>query len=118
MKKVAVDFMKKEIVVSAKFLRQTRVVGSDEYNMMLRLMKDLPDYQIAVQRAEVNVNRPCQPTYEAMEGMIRMSAEDPASALEEFAKIRTLAYFHKSPYHYVLRWFRDNYVDAAGCLAA
>ena len=118
MKKVAVDFMKKEIVVSAKFLRQSRVVDSDEYNMMLRLMKDLPDYQIAVQRADVNVNRPCQPTYEAMEEMIRMSAEDPASALEEFAKIRTLAYFHKSPYHYVLHWFRDTYVDASVCTAA
>ena len=118
MKKVAVDFQKKEIVVSAKFLRQSRVVGSDEYNMMLRLMKDLPDYQIVVQRAAVNVKRPFQPTYAAMEEMIRMTAEDPASALEEFARVRMAAYIHKSPYHYVLRWFRDNYVDAAGCFAA
>ena len=112
-------FGKLDILINnAGLMDNFATAESLDTELMLRLMKDLPDYQIAVQRAEVNVNRPCQPTYEAMEEMIRMSAEDPASALEEFAKIRTLAYFHKSPYHYVLHWFRDTYVDASVCTAA
>ena len=38
MKKFAVDFMNKEIVVSAKYLRQSSVVDTPEYMMMRRMM--------------------------------------------------------------------------------
>ena len=109
MKKFAVDFMKKEIVVSATTLRKTRVIDSAEYEMMLRLTNELPNFRIAVQQLPTRTCRRYQPTYTQMENIICMKAEDPASALEEFNTIRRIALAHKSPYHHVLRWFMNKY---------
>ena len=112
MKKFAVDFMNKEIVVSAKYLRQSSVVDTPEYMMMLRMMKELPNFKVVVRQTARPVCRRFQPTYTQMEMIIRMRAEDPASALEEFLSVRQYSHAIRSGYHYVLRWFMSKYHDA------
>ena len=112
MKKFAVDFMNKEIVVSAKYLRQSSVVDTDEYLMMLRMMNELPNFKVVVRQTARPLCRRFQPSYTQMENIICMKAEDPAAALEEFLSIREYARMMRSPYHYVLRWFMSKYYDA------
>ena len=109
MKKFAVDFMNKEIGVSAKYLRQSSVVDSSEYKMMLHLTKELPNFKVVVRQTARPMCRRFQPSYMQMEEIIRLKAEDPHAALEEFNNIRMFAVIHKSPYHHVLRWFMSKY---------
>ena len=112
MKKFAVDFMNKEIVVSAKYLRQSSVVDTPEYMMMRRMMNELPNFKVVVRQTARPMCRRFQPTYSQMEDYIRLKAEDTREALEEFNNIRMFAVIHKSPYHHVLRWFMSKYYDA------
>ena len=109
MKKFAVDFMNKEIVVSAKYLRQSSVVDTPEYMMMLRMINELPNFKVVVRQTARPMCRRFQPSYMQMEEIIRLKAEDPHAALEEFNNIRMFAVIHKSPYHHVLRWFMSKY---------
>lgn len=109
MKKFAVDFMKKEIVVSAKYLRQSSVVDAPEYMMMLRMMNELPNFKVVVRQTARPMCRRFQPTYTQMEMIIRMRAEDPASALEEFLRVCEYSREMGSGYHHVLRWFMSKY---------
>ena len=109
MKKFAVDCMNKEIVVSAKYLRQSSVVDTPEYMMMLRMMNELPNFKVVVRQTARPMCRRFQPTYFQMEAIIRMRAEDPAAALEEFLNVRQYARVMRSSYHYVLRWFMSKY---------
>ena len=112
MKKFAVDFMNKEIVVSAKYLRQSSVVDTPEYMMMLRMMNELPNFKVVVHQTARPMCRRFQPTYSQMEDYIRLKAEDTREALEEFFRIRECSRVMSSSYHYVLRWFMSKYYDA------
>ena len=109
MKKFAVDFMNKEIVVSAKYLRQSSVVDSSEYKMMLRLTKELPNFSVVVRQTARPMYRRFQPSYMQMEEIIRMRVEDPVSALEEFLRVCEHSREMGSGYHHVLRWFMSKY---------
>jgi len=48
---LAVEFETRTITVSAKFLKQSRIYGSDEFHTMLNLTKELPGFEIRVLRA-------------------------------------------------------------------
>ena len=109
MKKFAVDFMHKEIVVSAKYLRQSSVVDTPEYMMMLRLTKELPNFSVVVRQTARPMYRRFQPSYMQMEEIIRLKAEDPHAALEEFLRVREHSREMGSGYHHVLRWFMSKY---------
>ena len=112
MKKFAVDFKNKEIVVSAKYLRRSGVVDSSEYKMMLRLTKELPNFRVVVRQTARPMYRRFQPSYMQMEEIIRLKAEDPHAALEEFLRVREHSREMGSGYHHVLRWFMSKYHDA------
>ena len=112
MKKFAVDFMNKEIVVSAKYLRQSSVVDSSEYKMMLHLTKELPNFKVVVRQTARPMCRRFQPTYMQMEEIIRLKAEDPRAALEEFLRVCEHSREIGSGYHHVLHWFMSKYYDA------
>ena len=109
MKKFAVDFMNKEIVVSAKYLRQSSVVDSSEYKMMLHLTKELPNFRVVVRQSARPMYRRFQPSYMQMEEIIRLKAEDPHAELEEFLRVREYSREMGSGYHHVLRWFMSKY---------
>ena len=61
---LAVEFETRTITVSAKFLKQSRVYGSDEFHTMLNLTKELPGFEIRVRRVSKFAHRPFMPTYD------------------------------------------------------
>ena len=105
---LAVEFETRTITVSAKFLKQSRVYGSDEFHTMLNLTKELPGFEIRVRRVSKFAHRPFMPTYDMMIARIRM-AEDPSKALEEFEAVREYARVSRKGYMMVRSWFIDKY---------
>lgn len=105
---LAVEFETRTITVSAKFLKQSRVYGSDEFHTMLNLTKELPGFEIRVRRVSKFSHRPFMPTYDMMIARIRM-AEDPSKALEEFEAVREYARVSRKGYMMVRSWFIDKY---------
>jgi hypothetical protein len=106
---LAVEFETRTITVSAKFLKQSRVYGSDEFHTMLNLTKELPGFEIRVRRVSKFAHKPFMPTYEEMNTRIRMTAEDPMKALEEFEAVREYARVSRKGYMMVRSWFIDKY---------
>ena len=105
---LAVEFETRIITVSAKFLKQSRVYGSDEFHTMLNLTKELPGFEIRVRRVSKFAHRPFMPTYDMMIARIRM-AEDPSKDLEEFEAVREYARVSRKGYMMVRSWFIDKY---------
>lgn len=106
---VAVEFDTRTITVSAQFLRQSRVYDSCEFHTMLRLTKELPGFEIRVRRLPKFAHKSFMPTYEEMNARIRMTAEDPMKALEEFEAVREYARVSRKGYMMVRSWFIDKY---------
>ena len=106
---VAIEFESRSITVSAKFLQQSRVYGSAKFHTMLNLTKELPGFEIRVRRAPRLVHKPYMPTYDEMTVRIRMTAEDPMKALEEFDAVREYARVSRRGYMMVRSWFIEKY---------
>ncbi len=117
---VAIEFESCTITVSAKFLQRSRVYDSYEFHTMLRLTKELPGFEIRVCRAPRLVHKPYMPTYDEMIARIRMTAEDPMKALEEFETVREYARVSRKGYMMVRSWFIEkyNHHPEIECLAA
>lgn len=60
---LAVDFDTRTITVSPRFLQQSRVYDSHEFNTLLRLTKELPGFEIHVRRVSRTTHRPYMPSY-------------------------------------------------------
>jgi len=121
-----VDFIHRTIIVSKKFMNQASKVGTSEYELMLRMTRELPTFTIAMKEIARSTHRPFQPTYSAMEAYIQLVETDVAAAMDEFQEVRQMARLTMKGYSLVRRWFLEKYpafdqysIDACEvCLAA
>ena len=60
---LSVDFQSHIITVSNSFLRRSRVVDSPEYSTLLRLMQELPGFQLETRRLARPSRTPYMPGY-------------------------------------------------------
>lgn len=121
-----VDFMHRTIIVSKKFMNQASKVGTSEYDLMLRMYRELPTFAITMKETARSTYRPVQPTYSAMQEYIQIADPNPEAAMDEFQQARQMARMTKNGYSLVRRWFLEKYpafnqysIDACEvCLAA
>lgn len=81
-----IDFGSKRIVVSNAEMKRAQIFGSRDYEALVRVMKELPNFQITVHRVVRSHTNPCTYlTYEMMEHYIAAHAPE---MMEEFMIIR------------------------------
>lgn len=108
-----VDFIHRTIIVSKKFMNQASKVGTSEYELMLRMTRELPTFTIAMKEIARSTHRPFQPTYSAMEAYIQLVETDVAAAMDEFQEVRHMARLTMKGYSLVRRWFLEKYPDCS-----
>ena len=99
-----IDFPGKNIVVNNVEMNRAQNYGSQEYEMMMKVMKDLPDFQIIVQRPRTSHDPFARWTYEMMEGHIEAVSPE---RIEEFKRIRL--WYHSYPR--VKQWFLAEFPE-------
>ena len=99
------------VTVTKSFLKEAAIIGSPAYNEMLRLRRELPQYEISVHEAKKRTSdKPYgNLTYKKMEGYIAAKEGKESSVLEEFEKVQALAKVLSNPFQYVKEWFLNRY---------
>ena len=103
------DSKKKAIVMTKKFAKAARIVGSVEYDMLQQVRRDYPSYRIEIKTTKKNTNIVNTLTYQFMKLYIKKHDE---SKLEDYnlrtAKIEGLG---AEPYVDVKAWFVENFPE-------
>lgn len=96
-----VNFMEKQIVLSAKELKNASTPYTKEYRDLIDLMRELPGFRIMVRRPHIcrNANRGL--TYNVMESYIEQNAPE---LLDDFRQLCV-----SFSYPAVSKWFRNQF---------
>ena len=108
-----IDHLNATVTVTKSFLKEAGVIGSPAYTEMLRLRRELPEYEINVsepkkRQSEENCGKL---TYKKMGDYIAAKEGDASPVLAEFEKVQKLAKVQKNPFLYVKTWFLNRYKD-------
>lgn len=96
-----VNFLSRSIELSASELRKASDPGSHEYSELLRLMSDLPSFEVTVKRSVRHVCANRGLTYEYME---RYIAEHAPERMGDFLLVRKAC-----GYPTTTKWFRNEF---------
>ena len=101
-----VNFVGKCIEVTNAEMKRAENYGSREYEMLMRVIKELPDFQITVkqQQRRAAYNPYARLTYDMMARFIEASAPE---MMEDFCYLRSGGYH----YSHVKQWFLANFPD-------
>lgn len=100
----------KEIEISRRFEKAANVIGSNEYNTLITLMNDFPQFKVTVKEIKKNKNKKSYKglTISEMEKFVsRKSDED----LERFQKALAIAKGRQGTYALIKKWFLDRYKE-------
>lgn len=116
-----IDHLNQKVYLTASFLRAASRLGTPEYNELLVLRRELPDYEF--KKAESNrkktTNKNKNLTYVKMRGHIRAvygETQKAAEMLKMMDRVEALSRIQANPYKYVHDWFIKefpNYNSAA-----
>lgn len=109
-----VNFLNNTITITKKFSKAASVLGSSEYNTLMMLKKDNPDFAIVLREIKKKEGKKSYRhlTFEYMEELIiRMDGKN-SENLKLFETVKAQAKLQPSPYSFVKKWFLDNYKDA------
>ena len=104
----------KTIIVTKKFLKEAGIIGSDAYNDLARVRKDLPDFQIIPREIKEKKGKRTYGdlTYDRMKDFIMdYEGENSFAVLAEYERVKQLSKAHSGPYAYVKKWFLNRYKD-------
>lgn len=96
-------FERKTIEVTKAELQRARKYGSEECELLLKITRELPDFQIVVKKTPVRRTATIGYTYAYMEEYISQYDED-GTMMEEFETLRQLG----SPYAVIKKWFLER----------
>lgn len=101
-----IDFVSKCVEVSNAEMKRARTYGSREYEMLMKAMRELPDFQITVkqQQPRASYKAYARLTYDMMAHLIETHAPE---MMEEFCYLRSGGYH----YSHVKQWFLANFHD-------
>lgn len=104
-----VDFTARKIVVTAAFAKSAGEYGSDAYNIMMGLRRDLPEFKIETLAEKKKSKEPVL-TLDIMEAYIIRTYGAESENLEEFHTILENSKVKKSKrYSYMKSWFHEVY---------
>ena len=100
----------KMIIMNYKFSAAIEIIGSEEYEIFVKLRKDFPDYKFDTKSGRTQkAPRPDKRlTYENMKKYIR-SLPDSKKGIERFENVVAQSKAAKSPYKFVSDWFKAEY---------
>ena len=106
-----IDHLNATVTVTKSFLKEAGVIGSPAYNEMLRLRRELPQYEISVHEAKKRQSEEAygKLTYKKMGAYIEAKEGEKSPVLAEFEKVQKLAKVQKNPFLYVKEWFLNRY---------
>ena len=117
----SIDHINQKVYLTASFLRAASRLGTPEYNELLALRRELPDYEF--KKAEVNrkktTNKNKNLTYANMREHIKAVYGETQKAdemLKTMERVEALSRIQANPYKYVHDWFVNefpNYTSAA-----
>ena len=99
------------VTVTKSFLKEAGSIGSPAYNEMLRLRRELPEYEISVNETKKRQSEEAygKLTYKKMGAYIEAKEGEKSPVLAEFEKVQKLAKVQKNPFLYVKTWFLNRY---------
>lgn len=116
-----IDVLNNKVYLIASFLRAASRLGTPEYNELLALRRELPDYEF--QKTDTNrkktSNKNKNLTYAKMRGHIRAvygETQKTDELLKKMNRVEALSRIQANPYKYVRDWFINefpNYNSAA-----
>ena len=111
---ISLNHADKQIIVTKSFLKEAGVIGSEAYEILVRMRQDLPDYQIVPREITKKPGKKTygKLTYKVMGEFIEAQEEDNAPAvLAEFERVQQLSKIQAGSYAYVKTWFLNRYKD-------
>ena len=108
-----IDHLNATVTVTKSFLKEAGVIGSPAYTEMLRLRRELPEYEISVNETKKRQSEEAygKLTYKKMGAYIEAKEGEKSPVLAEFEKVQALAKVQKNPFLYVKTWFLNRYAD-------
>lgn len=109
-----VNFLNSTITITKKFAKAASVLNSSEYNTLMQLRKDNPDFRIELREIKKKEGKKAYRnlTFEYMEELIIQMDGKNSENLKLFETVKVQARLQPSPYAFVKKWFLDNYKDA------
>ena len=110
-----INFLSRSIELTAKEMREASKPYTREYSDLIRLMRELPDYEITVKHRYCATSANRGLTYEYMEHYIltHESKETVLEVLDEYNELRLIAECHSKYRRYpvIKRWFLAKYPE-------
>ena len=109
-----VDFFNDKIILSKKFAKAACILGSSEYNTLMMLRKDNPNFTIELREIKKKTGKKTYRhlTFEVMEEMIIRLDGEGCKNLAIFEAVKVQAKLQPSPYAYVKKWFLNHYKES------
>ena len=109
--KLRVDHQFQKLVMEKRFEVASRIVGSEEYNLLQRARNDYPNYDIIPKHIQTNPEKQIYKnlTYDYMREYIKRH-EYAKERLAEFEEMTLRAKGHKTKYARVKEWFLAAYI--------
>lgn len=98
-----VNFFERTIELGAKEMKLASLPHTREYQELLSVMRDLPNFSITVKQPRITHNANRGLTYDFME---RYIAEKASEKLDDFHVVRTLG-----GYPMTSKWFRNEFPE-------
>ena len=108
-----IDHINQKVFLKASFIRAAGRMGSREYNELLALRRELPDYEFKPEETnrKKTTSKNKNLTYGNMRSYIEAAYADAGTApelLKTLDKVISLSKIHTNPYKYVRDWFMNQ----------
>ncbi len=109
---IRINFGEKTITLARAFAKKAAIMGSTEYNELLTVKEDFPDYTIKTRKISRNPNKETYRglTYSYMENYIRQY-DHSGSIMEEYEVLRFRAECHSIRYPAIKKWFLARFPE-------
>jgi len=108
---VSFNHAAKEIIITKAFEKAANKIGSTEYNELVKIRRDFPDYTIRRKEIEVNKSKQAYKGLSVKE-MRRFLATRSEKEVALFDKVCEIAKNKQGKYAVIKKWFLDNYKEA------
>lgn len=95
-------------LVSKEFAEKSKIFGSAEFKAWREFLEVFPNAKKVVEKKNNNSN--LNLTYKNMEIYIK---DERPELLKEFVKMKNISKIQRSPYNYVLNWFKKQFPEFA-----
>ena len=101
----------KEIIITKAFEKAANKVGSTEYNELVKIRKDFPDYTIRRKEIEKNTSKQSHKGLTVKEMKRFISTRD-EKEVALFERVCEIAENKQGKYAVIKKWFLNNYKEA------